>query len=102
MDFTIISLGNVEFLSMVLNGVAMICGTGNFARLVAVGFVIGLLFSRLIFITPFCVFFVTSACLGRLVRLLSKMRTQGKYGLLTICRSVLVSPVLEFPVSVTV
>lgn len=44
MDFTIISLGNVEFLSMVLNGVAMICGTGNFARLVAVGFVIGLLF----------------------------------------------------------
>lgn len=44
MDFTIISLGNVEFLTMVLNGVAMICGTGDFARLVAVGFVIGLLF----------------------------------------------------------
>lgn len=44
MDFTIISLGNVEFLTMVLNGVAMICGTGDFARLVAVGFVVGLLF----------------------------------------------------------
>lgn len=44
MDFTIISLGNVEFLSMVLNGVAMICGTGNYTRLVAVGFVIGLLY----------------------------------------------------------
>ena len=43
MEFTILSLGNVEFLSMVLNGVAMICGTGNFTRLVAVGFVLGLL-----------------------------------------------------------
>lgn len=29
---------------MVLNGVAMICGTGNYTRLVAVGFVIGLLY----------------------------------------------------------
>lgn len=44
MDFTIISLGNVEFLSAILNGVAMICGTGNFSRLVAVGFVLGLLY----------------------------------------------------------
>ena len=44
MQFTILSLGNVEFLSMVLNGVAMICGTGNFTQLVAVGFVLGLLF----------------------------------------------------------
>ena len=44
MNFTIVSLGNVEFLSMVLNGVAMICGTGNWTQLVAVGFVIGLLF----------------------------------------------------------
>lgn len=44
MDFTIISLGNVEFLTAILNGVAMICGTGDYTRLVAVGFVIGLLF----------------------------------------------------------
>ncbi|WP_443743353.1 conjugal transfer protein TraG N-terminal domain-containing protein [Sutterella sp.] len=44
MDFTITSLGNVEFLAMILNGVAMICGTGDFARLVAIGFVVGLFF----------------------------------------------------------
>lgn len=44
MEFTIISLGSVEFLSRILNGVAMICGTGDWTRLVAAGFVIGLLF----------------------------------------------------------
>ena len=44
MEFTIISLGNVEFLSRILNGIAMICGTGDWSRLIAAGFVIGLLF----------------------------------------------------------
>lgn len=44
MNFNIVSLGNVEFLTQILNGVAMICGTGDWTRLVAVGFVIGLLF----------------------------------------------------------
>ena len=42
--FTIISLGNVEFLGQVLNAVAMVCGTGNFRQLCICGAIIGLLF----------------------------------------------------------
>lgn len=42
--FTIISLGNVEFLGQVLNAVAMVCGTGNFQQLCICGAIIGLLF----------------------------------------------------------
>lgn len=44
MEFTIYSLGNVDFLAQILNAVAMICGTGNYSRLIASGFVIGLLY----------------------------------------------------------
>ena len=44
MEFTIYSLGNVDFLAQILNAVAMICGTGNYVTLVSVGFLIGLLF----------------------------------------------------------
>ncbi len=44
MEFTIYSLGNVDFLAQIMNSVAMICGTGNYTRLISVGFLIGLLF----------------------------------------------------------
>lgn len=44
MEFTIYSLGNVDFLAQILNSVAMICGTGNYTRLISVGFLIGLIF----------------------------------------------------------
>lgn len=42
--FSIVSLGNVDFLESVLQGVAMICGTGSFKQLCACGALIGLLF----------------------------------------------------------
>lgn len=44
MDLTITSLGNLEFLSAILSGVASICGTGDWARLVSIGFLVGLFF----------------------------------------------------------
>lgn len=44
MEFTIYSVGDVEFLHQILNSVAMICGTGDFAKLVSVGFLLGILF----------------------------------------------------------
>lgn len=44
MEFTLYSLGNVDFLAQILNSVAMICGTGNYTRLISVGFLIGLIF----------------------------------------------------------
>ncbi len=44
MTFSIVSLGSIDFLTTILNSVAMVCGTGDFNRLVAVGFLMGLLF----------------------------------------------------------
>lgn len=44
MEFTIYSLGNVDFLAQIMNAVAMVCGTGDYMRLVSIGFVIGLIF----------------------------------------------------------
>lgn len=44
MEFTIYSMGNIEFLTQVMNAVAMVCGSGNYPRLVAVGFLVSLLF----------------------------------------------------------
>ena len=44
MEFTIYSVGNIEFLYQILNSVAMICGTGDFAKLVSIGFLLGILY----------------------------------------------------------
>lgn len=44
MEITIYSMGNIEFLTQVMNAVAMVCGSGNYPRLVAVGFLVSLLF----------------------------------------------------------
>lgn len=44
MEFTIYSVGDVQFLYQILNSVAMICGTGDFTKLVSVGFLMGILF----------------------------------------------------------
>lgn len=44
LTFSIISVGDVEFLGQVLNAVAMVCGTGDFKQLCICGFIIGLLF----------------------------------------------------------
>lgn len=43
MEFTIYSIGDSAYLAQVLNALAMICGTGSFKTLVAIGGVIGLL-----------------------------------------------------------
>ena len=41
--FTIYSIGDSAFLAQILNALAMICGTGDFEQLVAIGLLLGLL-----------------------------------------------------------
>lgn len=41
MDLTILSLGNLEFLAAILTGVATVCGTGDWTRLISIGFLVG-------------------------------------------------------------
>lgn len=41
--FTIFSIGDSAFLEQILNAVAMICGTGDFVRLVSIGMLLGVI-----------------------------------------------------------